>query len=274
MFAHAPATAKRRHLHSKKNNNLNAPTVPHLPHPTYLRTQKRISMKSSTIRTFVFTFFLFPFALSSQTIVHGETLEDLVIRLVESDGMYERLAERFSKGDTTLTTKELSTIYYGSAFQKGFDPYQESRILDAANSLARKDKLEDAQRLLTNFSTKNPGNLQAHLDRAYISYLMEDSLSTMAAIDKYYQLLPVALTSGTGESPDKAFVVRAEADEELILTELGFVAVERKLVQRIGQSFHVLRAFAEENQDHQEDFYFNVEIPLKYGLQQRIRDRN
>ena len=118
------------------------------------------------------------FNIEAQTI-YGETIEVLEARLKADSTLYNRMGARFLSGDATLTNLELSTIYYGNALRHGYNPMQEERILDAMNSLARRDRYAEALSLSDNFLSKNPGSLPAWLERGYTCWLMEDSLQTV-----------------------------------------------------------------------------------------------
>jgi hypothetical protein len=50
--------------------------------------------------------------------------------------------------------------------------------------------------------------------------------------------------------------------------------MEQTLIQRNGQSYHVISCAKETDLNNRRDFYFNVEIPLKRGLQESVRKKN
>ena len=203
-------------------------------------------------------------ALEAQ-FVFGETIGVLQQKVAEDSTLYPRIVERFVNNDTTLTLNELSLLYYGSAFIPGYDALQEERILDAGSSLARREKYDLAIGLFDNFLGRNPACLRGLLEKGYTHWLTKDSLIAEPTYQRYYQLLQVPLKSGTGESPEKAFVLRSIQDEDLVLNELGWLIQGESLLERNGQYFNKANCIKEDNQNTTRDFYFNVDLPLKWG---------
>ncbi|MBK9015311.1 MAG: DUF4919 domain-containing protein [Saprospiraceae bacterium] len=216
---------------------------------------------------------VFPiFNITAQT-VYGESIEVMEQRLKADSSMYERIGARFLAGDATLTNRDLSTIYYGAALRSSYNPLQEERILDAMNSLGRRDRYPEALSLCDNFLSKNPGSLAAWLERGYTYWLLEDSLQTVETYRKYYQLLDVPLKSGTGESFEQAFVVASLRDVELVVDKLGFVAKGQSLVTKDGQRYHIVNCEKEGDKTLKPTYYFNVDLPLSRGMQQSLKKR-
>ncbi|MFQ5446788.1 MAG: DUF4919 domain-containing protein [Saprospiraceae bacterium] len=217
---------------------------------------------------------IFTGAFASAQMVFGEPVEEIGKRISADSTLYPQLAERFSGDDTTLTLAELGTLYYGSAFLPEFDPYREERIIDAADALARREKPYDALNLLDNFLSRNPASLRALLEKAYNLWVVDDSLETGPAYKRYFQMLKVPLASGTGESPETAYVIRSVQDQELVLNELNLVGMNESLIMRNGQSFHVVSSAKENDIKNRKNVYFNVELPLKRGKQQSLQNHN
>jgi tetratricopeptide (TPR) repeat protein len=223
-----------------------------------------------------FLFLLLSFApafpLVAQT-VGGEPVSVIEYRLSDDSTLFSRLSGRLINGDTTLTINELNILYYGSVFQKNYNPYLEERIIDAGSALARRGKTDDALRLFDNLLSKNPACLPAWLEKAYTLYTSGDSLQTDPVYRRYALLLQAPMRSGNGNSVETAFVVRSVMDEELILNELGLVAVGQTLITRNGQSYHVAFCKKEDGKTQEQDVYFNVELPLKKGLQRNLKQK-
>jgi hypothetical protein len=217
--------------------------------------------------------FLSTFAKIEAQTVYGETIEVMEERMKADSAQYARLGERFHAGDATLTNRDFATLYYGNALRPTYNPLQEERILDAMNSLARRDRYSEALGLCDNFLRKNPGTLAAWLERGYTCWLMEDSLQTVGTYKKYYQLLDVPLRSGTGESFEQAFVVASLRDIELVVDKLGFIVKGQSLVTHNGQRYHIVNCSKEGDKNQNPTFYFNVELPLGRGMQQSLRKK-
>jgi hypothetical protein len=224
---------------------------------------------------YMFLRVLITIAVASQVLVaFGQITFEQVMALgqkVQADtAAYQKLAERFAAGDSTLQYEELAMLYYGSAFLPGFDPYQEERIIEAADALARRDRPWDARSLLDHFLENNPASLRALLDKAYLSWVTDDSAAIQPNYFRYYQLLSVPLKSGDGLSPATAIIVRSVQDEELVLNAMDRVALAKSLQTIDGLAYHVVSTAPEKNLDKRTDFYFIIELPLKYGKQKSI----
>ena len=217
------------------------------------------------VRQLSFAFALFFFAAQNgqAQLVHGENIEDIAYRLASDSTLYQRLADRFSEGDSTLSMKELSTLYYGYALRPAYDPLAEDRILKAVYALGRREKYGDALNLLDNFLDKHPACLSALLEQAYTAWLVDDSLGTVDGFKKYYQLLEVPLTSGDGNSSENAFVVSSERDMELVLDKLGYNQKAQSLITKQGQHFFLVTCSTKEQPDTEKQFYFNVDLVVK-----------
>ncbi len=229
-----------------------------------------MNINSLALATFLSAFSIF--SASAQT-VYGETIEVLDQRLKTDTTLYSRIGARFLAGDATLTNRDLSTIYYGNALRRGYNPLQEERILDAMSSLGRRDRYAEAHSLCDNFLSKNPGSLAAWLELAYTHYLLEDSLQTVETYRKYYQLLDVPLKSGSGQSYEQAFVVASLRDVELVVDKLGFIAKDQSLVTKNGQRYHIVKCLKEGEKEAKQVYYFNVDLPMSRGMQQSLKKK-
>ncbi len=223
-----------------------------------------------TIRILIPLFLTFFFFQMQAQNIFGESIEALGQRLRADTSLYPSLATRFNAGDATLTTGDLSDLYYGYALSPDFDPVREDRVLDAASSLNRRERYEEAQSLLHNFLSQNPACLAALLEDGYNAWLQDDSLGTVHGYRKYFSLLEIPLQSGTGDSFESAFVVSSNRDVELVLDKLGFLSVGQSLVAKNGQNYQLVTAVKEDDKKLRRYFYFNVELPRR-AMQSSIR---
>ncbi len=191
-------------------------------------------------------------------------------RVTADSALYPAIASRFAEGDSTLSLEDLQVLYYGSAFLPGFDPYREARIIEAADALSRRNRHYESMTLLDNFLKRNPASLRALLDKAYLSWVINDSLHTEENYFRYFQLLEVPVQSGNGDGFETAFVLRSEQDEELVLNKLNYVALRESLVKNKGLTYHIVTAAEDENLDKRRQFYFLIELPLHYGKQKNV----
>lgn len=227
--------------------------------------------KSITVFTVVLSMLSFSQIIAQS--VYGESIQVMEERLKADTAMYDRLGARFVGGDAALTNRDLATIYYGNALRPGYNPLQEERILDAMNTLARRDRYAEALSLCDNFLKKNPGSLAAWLERGYTCWLLEDSVQTVKTYQQYYQILDVPLRSGTGESFEQAMVVASLRDVELVVDKLGFVAKGQSLVTKGDQQYHIVTCAKDGDKTQAPTYYFNVTLPLSRGMQQSLRKK-
>ncbi len=219
-----------------------------------------------------FTAFLIfsPFLKTTAQNVYGETIEVLEQRLQADTSLYNSIGQRFYSGETNLTSQEMATLYYGHALRKEYNSVREDRLLDAANSLSRRGKFPEAISLMGNFLSKNPGSLTGWLERGYTAWMAEDSLQTVQNYQKYFALLDVPLKSGTGETFETAFVISSLRDMELVLDKLGYYMTGQSLLENNGQSYKIVTAKKDDNKSIEKTFYFNVQLPVKRGMQQSL----
>ena len=211
-------------------------------------------------------FFLFFLFYTSQQFhaqtLFGESIQSLEFRLKQDTNLLPQLAERFYEGDTSLTVNQLSFLYYGYAINSEYDPASEARILDAASSLGRRERYKEAISLLDNFLKKNPGSLAALLERAYTSWLVDDSVGTVTGYEKFYRLMEVPLQSGKGFSIKEPIVVSSIRDMELVMDKKGYFIKDQSLLNRDGHKIYMLTCATEADPRAKRYFYFNVDLPF------------
>lgn len=213
-------------------------------------------------RLFFFSLTIF-FCLSvkAQT-VFGEPIQTMQYRLEQDSNLLPQLAERFHNMDSTLHLNQLALLYYSYGFRADNDPAKESRILDAASSLGRREQYDEAIRLLDQYLAKNPGCLSALLERAYTSWLVDDSLGTVNGYKKYYQLMEVPLQSGSGNSAEDPIVVSSGRDIELVLDKKGYFIKKQTLMRRGDQKMYQVICGPTSNPKTDQVFYFDVSLVL------------
>ncbi len=220
-------------------------------------------LKINTMKKLLFVALaLFFFQHANGQTIFGETIQTLGYRLEQDSSLLPNLAERFAKADTTLSLNQLSIIYYGYALSPEYDPVREERILDAANALGRREKYVDAINLLDHFLEKNPGCLAALLERAYTSWLVDDSLATVNGYKKYYMLMEVPLQSGSGTTAEDAIVVSSTRDMELVLDKKGYYITGQSLIQKNNHKIYMVTCAAEDDPKTKKVYHFNVDLPL------------
>jgi tetratricopeptide (TPR) repeat protein len=222
--------------------------------------------------SFLFLLILAVFVVETKAqTINGVPFQSIEQRLLADTSIYSGIAGRFHQGDSTLTADEMTLLYYGSVLRPDFNPYQESRVIKAGNSLSRRGKHEDALRLFDNLLSKHPASMSGWLEKSFALWEADQKAESDAVYSQFLRLMQVPLSTGSGESFDSAIVVRMVEDEELILIEKGYVATEPKLITRQGQRYHMVPCLQKGDANVQKTFYFNVQLPLEHGVQQSLK---
>ena len=97
---------------------------------------------------------------------------------------YARLCERFESGDTTLTSDQYATVYYGFAAQSRYNGSLGYGEVDAM-TLIEQDKPQEAFALCERILSKAPVSLQGHM------------MLLLAAGRQYPRSRPIGMRSGS-----------------------------------------------------------------------------
>lgn len=123
-------------------------------------------------------------------------------------GAYKALADRFATG-RTLTPTEMATLYYGSAFQPGFNANQS--YPDIARVYAAKD-YNTALSQIWSALAKDPANLYL----LFTGYGCASSLGNKEAAsllqNRILQVCDLIFSTGAGVSQDSPYVVLRPSD--------------------------------------------------------------
>ena len=174
---------------------------------------------------------------------------------------YPRLLKSFMANDTTMTPEEFQYFYYGTMFQEDYDPYreapnqallQELLPIYAKKVRTRADRgkmLDYAMQVLEDI----PVELRQLTNRIYV--YEQNRKYDLARIWQYKlnHLLLVIAASGTGESPETAFVVVYPQHEYDFLNLSGKTASS----QRFEPPYYDFIAVSQADKKS-EGFYFDI----------------
>lgn len=174
---------------------------------------------------------------------------------------YPRLLKLFMANDTTMTPEEFQYFYYGTMFQEDYDPYREAPNQELLQELlpiyakqvrSRADRgkmLDYAMQVLED----NPVDLRQLTNRIYV--YEQNRKYDLARIWQYKlnHLLLVIAASGTGESPESAFVVVYPQHEYDFLNLSGKTASS----QRFEPPYYDFIAVSQGDKKG-EGFYFDI----------------
>ena len=177
---------------------------------------------------------------------------------------YARLCERLESGDTTLTSDQYATVYYGFAAQSRYNGslgYGE----EDAMALIEQDKPQEAFALCERILSKAPVSLQGHMTlllaagRAAIP--PEQALRYAIRFDG---LLDAVFRSGDGHSIQTAFRVLSVADEYVVMQALGVESMlSQNLIEEHEKHYDRIEISGATGYEGDE-IYFDVSLPMKH----------
>lgn len=180
---------------------------------------------------------------------------------------YPKLLKSFMANDTTMTDTDFQYFYYGTLFQEDYDPYRPVADPERQTALAplfnktqwsrseRKQILDFAMTVLAD----NPVNLRQLTNRIFV--YEQNGKNDLAKIWQYKlnHLLLVIASSGTGLTPENAWVVVYPHDEYDFLNLSGITAREQKFTPPCYDYIIINR----KDDKQPEGYYFNIEEILK-----------
>ena len=174
---------------------------------------------------------------------------------------YPKLLKSFMANDTTMTATDFQYFYYGTMFQEDYDPYREApnpALLQELMPIYAKAKRTRADRgKMLDYAMQvlddNPIDLRQLTNRIYV--YEQNGKYDLAKIWQYKlnHLLLVIAASGTGESPETAFVVVYPQHEYDFLNLSGKTASS----QRFEPPYYDFIAVSQADKKS-EGFYFDI----------------
>lgn len=198
---------------------------------------------------------------------------------------YPKLLKRFVAADTTMSIEELHCLYYGSALQEGYNPYENSKRddLDKALEILNKEEpskkeLKKALKYLNKAIEQSPINIDLYNYRHYVNVLLFGQESAQADADAFHfvALVSVIFYSGDGKDYPTAFYVISPSHEYAFLGYNGFRAKGQSLNYNGGKKYDVLKIA--DNEYGIEKLYFNIDVCFNYlsklfgGLDEGVSD--
>lgn len=222
-------------------------------------------MKRSYILIFTILLSLGAFATRPTSSLSRPDLEAIRIATTDetSPFYYQKLLQAFMGNDTTMTDEEFQYFYYGTLFQEDYDPYRPQVNPDRQRELAPlfiKDKwTRDERKQILNYAMEcladNPINMRQLTNRIFV--YEQNGKNDLARIWQYKlnHLLLVIASSGTGLTPESAWVVVYPHDEYDFLNLSGITARE----QRYEQPHYDYILVHKRNDNSPEGYYFDIE---------------
>lgn len=188
-----------------------------------------------------------------------------------SEYYYPTLLRSFQANDTTMTPEQFQYLYYGTLFQEDYDPYRESpnpQLLQELIPIYAKERRTRADRAkMADYATavlaSNPVDLRQLTNRIYV--YEKNGKYDLAKIWQYKlnHLLLVIAASGTGQSPENAWIVVYPQHEYDFLNLSGRTASS----QRFEPPHFDYIMVSKRNSSDPDGYYFNIsEILHQYFL--------
>ena len=177
---------------------------------------------------------------------------------VNHEHYYPVLMARYMANDTTLTTKEYHTLYYGFTLQEDYNPYRESDKKKPVASIISSDSLSvaacDSILRYSLLAVEDvPFDLRAINMVIYGYSCTGNKDESLIWSKKLKDLTEAILASGLGETQDSPIHIIYPSDEYVLVNLLGLKVTNSKLVAPTIDYVEV-----EENNFEKAGYFFDV----------------
>jgi len=212
------------------------------------------------------------FAQKKQTVkVYGISL-DTIDKMVQKHPKYfDFLKNKSQMRDKKMSEDEWVMLYYGSVFQKDYNPKKEDKAVEQiANKLAEMDfntAITEAEKLRKIY----PVNARLYMLMGYAYKKIGKKQQSKWYYKRYGNIIRIPLYSGTGASFEQAFVVRIVSDEYLILNQKDLELSQQALRYHNKYPYDVLgvqkKSAGNQRLDKlsKQKLYFNIYLPFFVG---------
>lgn len=177
---------------------------------------------------------------------------------------YPTLVKRFLGGDTNMTMDDVHYLYYGSVYQKWYNPYGSNKFGEEAMSILNKEDIskkeaKKAYKLLTKAISENPTDMDLYLYRYFAATACygEDSKQCQQDVFHFTMLIYVIANSGSGTDQKHAYHVINPSHSYSIMSIMGLAPLDQSL--EIDDDGNAYDAFnVDVNDAGIEKLYFNV----------------
>ncbi len=150
---------------------------------------------------------------SAQTMLDIATIEDIAKNEKE---YYNDIVELYSQDDPYLDVNDIAIIYYGQAFQPGFNPNSDDE--KALKKFAAEMNYTEVYNTAKRITESNPVSLNALFNLLVSSKeLGKEENECKSYALKYMQILNMITEYGDGKSSKTAFKVISPDDQDYIL---------------------------------------------------------
>jgi hypothetical protein len=237
--------------------------ITHILHRKELRNLNKVM----TCKNFIILLFLFiTTSLFAQESVDFKKIEK-EINNIESPFYYNRIFERYTKNDTTLTMYEYWYLYYGYSFQEQYSPYSWNAYDDSLKYYFNLKEIstsdfENMKALTRKIINDDPFNTRVMYLQSFACYNLKDTVESKKWIKKYNSIIETILSSGDGKTEESAMAVIYIRDEYEVLNALGLhFNGQQSLTQSKCDYLQV-----DKNDYNLNGLYFNVNRLFEVGI--------
>lgn len=176
-------------------------------------------------------------------------------------GRYSDLMNRFISGDTTLTTNDMATVYYGYAFSSDYDPTDHYADLSKAYD---DGDYKATWKLAKQALEYNPVSLDLTIKALVAANNISDpEAHKMIPVlqNRYGMISQVILESGSGISVDSPFIVICEDDISRIIRNV--IGAESLLGSASIKGFEAIKITLPDD-ERQHILYFDNRLQQNY----------
>ena len=205
---------------------------------------------------------LISFNLPAQinTKVYGIELDSIQQWVKQKPKYFEYLERKFQKTD--LKEDELILLYYGSTFLPGYQPKQADREVEKIAKLMGEMDFDAGLKVGESLLKKYPVEARLYMLTGYAAKKTGDRKKSKFYYKKYADLVRVPMYSGTGESFDKAYVVRSTSDEFLIVNQKNLEMLKMEVRYNNKRPFDKMILSPKSNPKDKKEVYFNTYLPF------------
>ncbi|MFL9843781.1 DUF4919 domain-containing protein [Flavobacterium rhizosphaerae] len=140
---------------------------------------------------------------------------------------FEKLFDRFTKADTTMTLEEKRHVYYGYSFTDAYSPYSTPDAKDELNKLMDKENLDDTEKekalgLIDKVLKEDPFSLQMLNYKLFFYEELNRNKEAEDTANKMGMILDAILSTGDGTSIENCFYVITVGNEYEVISIIGF----------------------------------------------------
>jgi tetratricopeptide (TPR) repeat protein len=168
---------------------------------------------------------------------------------------YSKLISKFHSNVLEMGIDDFFMLYYGFTNDAAYSPYgnKAADLLELWNNKEFDNYLIEAEQLLA----KDPTFFGLYWNLSGIYSMNGNKEKQFENLYKYYGFLEGIVASGTGYSPDSAYIVIKISDEYEVLNNFGYILKSQSLINENNKSYDVM--LCEDPFGMEKEIYFNID---------------